>query len=163
MYAFIDLQKRMFLVKEPDEPTSPTQRATLTRKIRSVAATYPEAVVSLVHIDDLTDETDWTCDTIVGPKGGAAKVEAAKEDISIDLPIELVRDLTRDLRRKLTDLQNAFTSDVAKLYAEHDRKLVGMLRAKAGKPKPPTVIEAGYDRDGHWHDVGPQTTKKKRK
>jgi hypothetical protein len=156
MYAFIDLKTRMFITKEPDEKDAVKQRASLERQLVRVHERNTDSIISIVHMDDKTDETDWLSPVIIGPKGGAAVIAGPTEAKapSVDLA-EGVKELNKEHRRKLNDLQNKFTSDCAALYNDHEKALLALLRNKPAKAKPAEVTTAGYDRAANWLDAGP--------
>ncbi len=156
MFAFIDLRTSMFLAKEPDDKDTLKQRTALEKQLPRIAAAHPEAVVSVIHTDDASEKVLWRSELVFGPKGGAAVIAQGTEGMRTFADVaDAVKDNSKELKRKLQDLQNKFTSDCAALYAEHDRTLLAMLRAKPSKASGAQVTEAGYGTDGKWLDVGP--------
>lgn len=189
MYAFLDLRTRQFLQKEPDEPVnSERQRAALERQLVRMAKSHPEAILVAVHMDDTSDETDWTSDTIIGPKGGRCAIQLpdASTDDAVDLPkaIKEVLDtfpvqlqlLQNEAKAKLAELHRTITTQSAALQSEYERRLSALYKqlsadvmaaAKPGKKRGgvtvPTYSASGYDMDGKWHEAGEIVKEKKKK
>ncbi len=153
MYAFLDLKTRLFLSQEPDEKDNVQQREYLIKQISRLHKTkHPEAVVSLIHIDDASDNVDWHAPNIVGPKGSEAVFSADDATPYAD-NVSAIREATKDHKRKLQDLQNKFTSDCAALNNEYERVLITLLKRKQRKSNGPKLVQAGYDRDGKWREA----------
>jgi hypothetical protein len=164
MYAFIDLRTRSFLSKEPDEKDAVKQRAALERMLVRVHPTrWPENIVTCLHMDDATDMVDWTSPIIVGPKGGAAVISAAVAGSKAPDPTTAIKDAFGELQTKIAQLQNDFSSKLAKLHRDHQSNVLAVLKGRPTKGKPATVETAGYNSKGEWLEAGTEITDKKSK
>lgn len=188
MFAFLDLKTRMFISKQPDEKDTEKQRGSLERQLPRVAAANPDAVVTVVHMDDTSDVTDWQSELVFGAKGGAAVIEKPATvalDISFDASkaLKVVTDamageawrLQNDYKSKLAELHNSIRTQASELQNAFDKELVAFHKRvianalKAVKPKVtgkatvPMVIQAGYDASGKWLDEGTLLKPKKGK
>jgi hypothetical protein len=176
MYAFLNLKTRMFISKQPDEKDHEKQRASLERQLPRVAAANPEAIITIIHMDDTSDMSDWQSELIFGPKGGAAIIEQPAEILAGDVTARLkaVTDaingqawkLLQEHKSKLAELHRSIAAQAAELQVQLDKSLATFHKKVAadclavvrprGKQRTqyPTVTQAGYDRTGNWLDEG---------